>query len=293
VGDLHAVGILTLGETAMVVFKYPRPENAKAINRAPEIEILVADEERNAAIPVYPPSRVGELMLTIMTHQKNIFRNAKVIDIGAGSGVLGIYAAMLGAADVTFVETATHAERCISRNIKNSKTSFNHNIFNGTLTEYKRKERNYNFDIVICNHFSAMDYAVKYGDRGAIIDSGGKDEIRNINDAHAHKRRIHGTWPGADRSLLCEVLDFMRNKSQSSTLITHMCEEQNPEEIMYAAHHMGFENKIYMTVGVQVEAVLFGEFAQEWQRLRYINIDNNGELKRKMYFGTFSLDNKK
>ena len=73
--------------------------------------------------------------------------NESVLDLGCGTGILGIVAAKLGASKVTCVDIDEAACRIAKENISNNHVSELINVVNGELSDVEKKE----YDIVIIN----------------------------------------------------------------------------------------------------------------------------------------------
>ncbi|MDD4296533.1 MAG: 50S ribosomal protein L11 methyltransferase [Ruminiclostridium sp.] len=73
--------------------------------------------------------------------------NENVLDLGCGTGILGIVAAKLGASKVTCVDIDEAACRIAKENISNNHASELINVVNGELSDVEKKE----YDIVIIN----------------------------------------------------------------------------------------------------------------------------------------------
>lgn len=73
--------------------------------------------------------------------------NESVLDLGCGTGILGMVAAKLGASKVTCVDIDEAACRIAKENISNNHVSELINVVNGELSDVEKKE----YDIVIIN----------------------------------------------------------------------------------------------------------------------------------------------
>ena len=77
---------------------------------------MLAAPEGSATRPT--ADRVRESLFNILAHGEPALRGARVADIFAGSGALGLEALSRGAAHVTFFESAYPAQAVIAANIK-------------------------------------------------------------------------------------------------------------------------------------------------------------------------------
>jgi len=72
----------------------------------------------DAAAHLRPTSdRVRESLFSMLTHL-SVIHNARVLDLFAGTGALGLEALSRGAKDVTFVENGRTAQKLIAQNVK-------------------------------------------------------------------------------------------------------------------------------------------------------------------------------
>ena len=61
--------------------------------------------------------RVRESLFSMLTH-RNVIQGARVLDLFAGTGALGLEALSRGARDVCFVENGSTGQRLITQNIE-------------------------------------------------------------------------------------------------------------------------------------------------------------------------------
>lgn len=83
--------------------------------------------------------------------QREIAGGERVIDIGAGSGILALGAVRLGARSAVAIEIDPQAHANLRANIRRNRLGRNVRVFAGGLSDYLAKRRRPDFETVICN----------------------------------------------------------------------------------------------------------------------------------------------
>lgn len=99
--------------------------------------------------------------------------DARVADIGAGSGILSIAAVLLGAQSAVAVEPDPQAHENLAENVRLNGVGRQVRVFKGDATQYAaRFKRHGTFDLIVCNMlFEKMRPLLKYFEKLARPDS--------------------------------------------------------------------------------------------------------------------------
>lgn len=90
--------------------------------------------EGDAAAHLRPTSdRVRESLFSMLTHL-NVINGARVLDLFAGTGALGLEALSRGAREVVFVENGRVAQKLISENVKKLRVEDNTTVMRNDAT---------------------------------------------------------------------------------------------------------------------------------------------------------------
>lgn len=88
----------------------------------------------DAAAHLRPTSdRVRESLFSMLTHL-NVIHNARVLDLFAGTGALGLEALSRGAKDVVFVENGRVAQKLIAQNVEKVRAEANTSVMRNDAT---------------------------------------------------------------------------------------------------------------------------------------------------------------
>lgn len=92
--------------------------------------------------------RVKETLFNIL---QNDIAGARVLDLFAGTGNLGLEALSRGAAEVFFVESHSRSLEIIRKNIEKLKVTEPHTVWNQDVIRFLQKPPNSNFDIIFAD----------------------------------------------------------------------------------------------------------------------------------------------
>lgn len=134
---------------------------------------------------VLSPNLITSRFLASWLYYNNgLYLDKYVIDMGCGSGIQGITAALNGAKIVTFTDISKTAVENTARNIQINKINQKSRVFQGDLFEKIEGE----FDLIIFNHPFFADYLDKDSISKSLVDKEGLIH-RFFNNAKKHLKK--------------------------------------------------------------------------------------------------------
>ena len=152
------------------------------------VNIKLSDGYQLKKFVVYPKIMRPEKMTSIyfgrwLFFNKNTYKEKTLLDMGCGSGILGIITALYGAKKVTFCDVDENAVKNTKENIKIFKLESKSLVFQSNLFENIKNR----FDIIVFNHPFFCDISKKYKNVSMIND--GSLLHKFLNEARIHLKK--------------------------------------------------------------------------------------------------------
>lgn len=131
-----------------------------------QADILYLDE-------VFSPSEADQLVLPYMKAHRELFEGKSVLDIGTGSGIIGLYAAKLGAKKVVATDISKQAIKSVRMNaarLNLSSVVETRLVPKSDISAYAVIKPNESFDVIISNPPFSLDLDSKIN--SSTIDRG-------------------------------------------------------------------------------------------------------------------------
>jgi release factor glutamine methyltransferase len=168
----------------------PKAEDTGSIGTSEqrrEVEVAFFEKKIIVLPGVFEPEEAQYLVLPLMAANAELFRNKRVLEIGTGSGVVGIYAAKLGASAVVVTDINENAIASAKLNAERLGVAslIDQRLVSGTdTTAYAVIQANEVFDVIISNPPYSLDLdatsnnaVTDQGDLGFSIVDGLKEHL--------------------------------------------------------------------------------------------------------------------
>ncbi len=182
---------------------YIRPPWRTVTDQRPDDVMLVLDPGTAFGTGTHPTT---QLCLLALEDRAAKHSGANVLDLGCGSGILGIAALKLGAARVLALDTDTLAVKATAQNAELNDVGARLTVLEGSLARVL--EMRQTFDLLLCNILARVIVRMCSEGLGEVVSPGGYAIFSGILEAQAEEveqalrrtgleplmRRVQGDW---------------------------------------------------------------------------------------------------